>query len=56
MEALLPDVEGVLGSDHPETLTDRDGLAHWTGKAGDLARARDLFAALLPDVTRVVGS
>jgi hypothetical protein len=45
----------VLGPDHPDTLTDRANLAHWTGEAGDPGGARDLFAALLLDVTRVLG-
>ena len=52
---LLPDVRRVLGPDHPDTLTGRANLAHWTGEAGDAGRARDLFATLLPDVRRVLG-
>ena len=38
----------MLGPEHPDTLTARDNLAHWTGQAGDAAGARDQFAALLP--------
>ena len=49
--ALLPDVEQVLGPDHPETLKARASHARWTGQAGDPGLARDLFAALLPDVS-----
>ena len=45
----------MLGPDHPDTLTARANLAHWTGEAGEAGRARDLFAALLPDVRRVLG-
>ncbi|HRW19308.1 MAG TPA: tetratricopeptide repeat protein, partial [Dermatophilaceae bacterium] len=29
-------------------------LAHWTGQAGDPASARDQYAALLPDITRIL--
>ena len=29
--------EGVLGPEHPDTLNARDGLARWTGEAGDPA-------------------
>ena len=28
--ALLPVTERVLGAEHPDTLTDRANLAHWT--------------------------
>ena len=37
--ALLPDRERVLGRDHPDTLTTRHNIAHWTGEMGD-ARGR----------------
>ena len=37
--ALLPDLERVLGRDHPGTLTTRNNIAHWTGATGD-ARGR----------------
>ncbi len=47
--------ERVLGPEHPDTLTTRHNLAHWTGEAGDAAAARDLFAALLPVRERVLG-
>ncbi len=30
-------------------------MAYWTGQAGNVAGARDLFAGLLPVVERVVG-
>ena len=43
------------GPDHPDTLVTRGNLAGWTGEAGDAAGARDLFAALLPDLVRVLG-
>ena len=45
----------VLGPEHPATLAARANLARWTGEAGDLAAARDLFAALLPVRERVLG-
>ena len=38
----------VHGPEHPDTLTARHELAHWTGRAGDPAGARDQFADLLP--------
>ena len=31
---LLPDLERVLGPDHPDTLSSRDNLASWRGEAG----------------------
>ena len=41
----------------PSTRTpwDRGNLAWWTGEAGDVAGARDQFAALLPIGERVLG-
>ena len=30
---LLPERERVLGPEHPETLTTRQNLAHWTEQA-----------------------
>ena len=30
-------------------------MAHWTGEAGDAARARDLLAALKPVMERFLG-
>ena len=47
---------GSLGAEHPDTLTARANLAHWTGEAGDAAGARDQFAALLPVRERVSGA
>jgi len=47
--------ERILGSEHPNTLAARAGLAFWTGRAGDAAGARDQFAALLPIRERVSG-
>jgi len=43
------------GPEHPRTLTLRNDLAIWTGRAGDAAGARDQFAALLPVRERVQG-
>lgn len=45
---MLPDVEGVLGAKHPETLNDRANLAHWIGEAGKPVEALNRFAELLP--------
>ena len=44
-----------LGPDHPDTLTTRGNIAHWTGEAGDARGALELFTALLPDRQRVLG-
>jgi hypothetical protein len=52
---LLPVRERVLGPEHRDTLITHGNLAHWTGKAGDPATARDLYAALLPVFERVDG-
>jgi hypothetical protein len=54
--ALLPDLERVLGADHPDTLDARWNLALWTVEAGDAAAGRDQYAALLPDLERVLGA
>ena len=48
-------MERVLGPEDPDTLNTRINLARWTGEAGDAARARDQFAALLPVLERVSG-
>jgi hypothetical protein len=45
----------VLGPDDPHTLAARQGLAGLTGQVGDPAAARDLLAAVLPDLERVLG-
>ena len=52
---LLPDRERVLGRDHPDTLTTRNNIAHWTGAVGDAREALRLFTELLPDQERVLG-
>jgi hypothetical protein len=54
--ALLPDLERVLGAEHPDTLSARWDLALWTAEAGDAAGGRDQYAALLPDLDRVLGA
>ena len=46
----------MLGPDHPDTLTTRASLAHWTGMAGDAAGARDRYATLLPIRERALGA
>jgi hypothetical protein len=43
------------GAGHRDTLAARHNLAAFTGQAGDAAGARDLLAALLPDMRRVLG-
>src|SRR5271166_4377769 len=52
---LLPDLERVLGRDHPTTLATRNNIAHWTGEVGDWREALRLSTALLPDRERVLG-
>jgi hypothetical protein len=48
------DADGY-GPEHPDTLTTRHELAHWTGQAGNAAGARDQLAALLPLREQVQG-
>ena len=47
--------DAAYGPEHPDTLIARGNLAHYTGKAGDAAAARDQYAALLPIRERVSG-
>ena len=44
-----------LGPGHPDTLTTRNNVAAWTGRAGDARGALELSTALLPDRQRVLG-
>ncbi|MFJ9634527.1 tetratricopeptide repeat protein, partial [Streptomyces sp. NPDC101175] len=44
-----------LGPDHPDTLTTRNNLAHWRGRAGDAAGAANAFEELLTDQLRILG-
>ena len=48
-------VQRHLGPDHPATLTTRNHVASWTGKAGDGIEALRLFRELLPACERVLG-
>ena len=54
-EALLDDLQQVLGPDHPDTLTTRSNLAGCLGGAGRLAEATAADKALLDDQERVLG-
>ena len=54
-QELLPITERALGPRHPDTLSDRHNLGHWTGEAGDPAGARDQFQELLPITERALG-
>jgi hypothetical protein len=47
--------ERTYGPEHPDTLTARCMLAHWTAQAGEAATARDQLAGLLPVAERVLG-
>ena len=53
---ILADRAQALGPEHPDTLTARAELAHWTGEGWDAAGARDQLAALLPVRERVSGA
>ena len=55
-DAILKISAHVLGPRDPDTLTARANLAGSTGEAGNPGRARVLFAELLPNVERVLGS
>jgi hypothetical protein len=44
-----------LGPEHPDTLAASVSIADLAGKAGDVAGARDRFAALLPELEQVLG-
>ena len=59
-EALTLDVavdalDGLLGPDHPRTLTSRDNLAGAYRAAGRLTEAITLYEQVLPDSIRVLG-
>ena len=45
----------VFGVEHPDSLSTRHGLAHWTGSAGDAVGARDRFTVLVHIYERVLG-
>ncbi len=53
--AAAHELEVSYGPEHRDTLVARYTLAVLAGKAGDAAEARELLAALLPDVVRVLG-
>ena len=48
-------LRGETPADSALQLLARDETAYWTGKAGESASARDQYAALLPDRTRILG-
>ena len=59
-EALTLDVavdtlEGLLGTDHPDTLASRNNLAGAYESAGRLTEAITLYEQILPDSIRVLG-
>jgi hypothetical protein len=49
-------LQPVFAGDHPVVLTTRGNIAAWTGRAGDVRAALDLFTMLLPDQVRVLGT
>jgi hypothetical protein len=42
-QALLRDLERVLGPDHPNTLSTRSNIADWTGQCGDARETLRLY-------------
>ena len=52
---LLPDVLGVFGPDHPNTLEIQGNIARWRGRAGDAAGAAAAYEDLLTNRLRVLG-
>ena len=53
---LQADQERVLGADHPNTLSTRTQVAYYTGRAGDLDAALQLYRELQADQERVLGA
>ncbi|WP_079248677.1 tetratricopeptide repeat protein [Streptomyces sp. MJM1172] len=53
---LVLDHVRALGASHPNTLSSRHNLAHWTGEAGDPQKAGELFAELVPANTNILGA
>ncbi|KUN57753.1 hypothetical protein AQJ46_45895 [Streptomyces canus] len=54
-QQLIISLTAALGPGHPQVLTARFSLGHWTGRAGDIAGAVSEFAVLLPDMIHVLG-
>jgi hypothetical protein len=57
-EAVVKDLERVLGVDHPDTLASRNNLALALGDLGgrkNLERAAELNEAVVKDLERVLG-
>ena len=52
---LLTDEMRVFGPDHPNTLTTRNNLAAFRGRAEDAPSAAAAFEELLADYVRVLG-
>ena len=55
MDALRALIEQCHGSHDGDTLALRAKHAHWIWRAGDVAAARDLYAALLPSMFGALG-
>ena len=56
MSAPWPIVSGVLGADHPQTLSSRNNLAYAYWSAGRLDEAIRLYERTLADRERVLGA
>ncbi len=54
-ELVLRIFEAANGSDHPDTLATRLGIADLIAEKGDVAEALQLYHDLLPDLARVLG-
>jgi hypothetical protein len=48
--------EGGPGKDHPETLHVRERIAHWMARSGDPGGGTALYAAVVEDQERILGS
>jgi tetratricopeptide (TPR) repeat protein len=55
LERALAIAQAQLGSDHPDTLAARAGLAYILGEAGQPAQAADQYRDLFNDYLRVLG-
>jgi tetratricopeptide (TPR) repeat protein len=54
-EKIVPELVGLLGADHPDTMRARQGLASSYGDVGQLGKASRMLGDLLSDKRRVLG-
>ena len=55
LDVAVDSLEGLLGPDHPDTLTSRNNLAGAYREVGRLTEAIALYEQVLPDSSRVLG-